>query len=112
MRLYLDDDSAQRLLAQLLRKAGHDAQVPADAWLSGKSYPIHLRHAVREQRVCLTHNHDDFEELHELIQETQGRHPGILVVRRDNNPRRDMSAPAIVRAIGKLLAAGLPSADH
>ncbi len=47
MRLYLDDDSAQHLLVQLLRKAGHDVQVPVDVGLSGKSDAMHLRHAVR-----------------------------------------------------------------
>src|SRR5438132_13990265 len=30
MRLYLDDDSASKLLAGLLRKAAHDVQTPAD----------------------------------------------------------------------------------
>ena len=41
-----------------------------------------------------------------------GHHRGILVVRRDNNPRRDLDEKGIVRAIGKLLAAGAQIQDH
>jgi hypothetical protein len=73
MKLYLDDDSVERLLVQLLRKSGHDVEVPADASLGGKSDAIHLRYAVRSGRACLTRNHHDFEDLHELIMQTQGR---------------------------------------
>ena len=42
---------------------------------------------------------EDFTLLHDLVLLAGGHHPGILVVRRDNNPIRDMSPGAIVRAI-------------
>jgi hypothetical protein len=42
----------------------------------------------------------------------QGHHPGIFVVRKDNNPKRDLNDAGIVRAIHKLLAAGVPIADQ
>jgi hypothetical protein len=112
MKLYLDEDSAAKLLVQLLRKAGHDVQLPRDVGLSGKDDPIQLRQAIRAGRVCLTQNHHHFQALHELIMEAQGHHPGIFIVRKDNNPKRDLSEHDIVRAIGKLLASGLPLADH
>jgi hypothetical protein len=112
MKLYLDDDSAANLLVRLLRKAGHDVEIPADAGLAGREDPVHLRHCIRVGRVCLSHNHEDYDLLHELILEAQGHHPGVLVVRKDNDPKRDLSYPGIVRAIGKLLAAGLPLADQ
>ena len=41
-----------------------------------------------------------------------GHHPGILVVRRDNNPKRDLDDRGMVRAIGKLVAAGVGLPDH
>jgi hypothetical protein len=41
----------------------------------------------------------------------QGHHPGIFVVRKDNNPKRDLDAAGIVRAIRKLLVSGFPIAD-
>ncbi len=112
MRIYLDDDSASVLLARLLRRAGHDVRVPAEIGTVGENDAVHLTHAVLEDRICLSHNYDDFEELHDLVVAVQGRHPGILVVRKDNNPRRDLDEKGIVRALGKLLAAHAVLADH
>jgi hypothetical protein len=47
-----------------------------------------------------------------LIVAVQGHHPGILVVRKDNNPKRNLDEKGIVRALRKLLAAGVGLADH
>jgi hypothetical protein len=111
MRLYPDDDSVAALLVTLLRRAGHDVQVPADAGMAGREDPAHLTHAIREGRVLLSHNHRDFKLLHDLVMTAGGHHPGILVVRKDNDPKRDLKAPGIVRALTRLLASGLPIAD-
>jgi hypothetical protein len=108
----MDDNMSSPVLAALLRKAGHDVQLPADANMAGENDPVHLAHAVREDRSCLTYNYGDFEDLHELIIAAQGHHPGILVVRQDNDPTRDLSEPEIVRAIRKLLAAQAPVVDQ
>jgi hypothetical protein len=112
MRLYLDDDSASALLVRLLRQAGHDVQIPIDVGMGGEDDPVHLAHAIRDARVLLSGNHHDFENLHDLILVAQGHHSGILVVRKDNDPKRDLSVPGIVRAIGKLLVSKAPVADH
>jgi hypothetical protein len=61
--------------------------------------------------VLLTANSDDFEDLHLLIKSAQGRHAGILVVRKDNDPRRDMTARGIVLAIRNLETSGLEVAN-
>jgi hypothetical protein len=106
MMLYLDDDIVGGRLLALLRKAGHDVQIPTDLGLSGKNDQVHLRHAVRSGRACLTRNYGDFEELHELVREVHGIHSGILVVRQDNIRKRDMSPHQIVTAIDKLRASG------
>ena len=90
MRVYLDDDSADALLVALLTREGRDVQTPAEGALAGMHDPVHLAHAVRNDRVLLSHNHDDFEQLHDLILAVQGRYPGLLIVRRDNDPRRDL----------------------
>src|SRR5947209_11328495 len=103
MNLYLDDDSAQGLLVRLLAAAGHDAQTSADAGNAGKKDPAHLMHAIRTGRVLLTHNYDDFQLLHELVILVGGHHPGVLVVRKDNDPTRDLKPHHIVRAIRKLV---------
>ena len=85
MRLYLDDDTASALLTRLLRNAGHDVAIPSGVGLAGQADPIHLTWAVRDSRTLMSRNYEDFEELHLLIQQAQGRHPGILVVRQDND---------------------------
>jgi hypothetical protein len=51
MRLYIDDDSVDPGLIRLLRRDGHDVQIPADAGLMGSSDQVHFAHAIREQRV-------------------------------------------------------------
>ena len=47
-------------------------------------------------------------ELHDVVQVTQGIHYGILVIRSDNDPRRDMTGRSIVNAIGRLEPASVP----
>jgi uncharacterized protein DUF5615 len=108
MRIYLDDDSVSAVLIRLLIQSGHDVQTPANAGLVGDDDSVHLIHAVVEDRVMLSHNHGDFQNLHNLVAQTGGVHPGIFMVRRENNPHRDMIARDIVQAIGNLLAANVP----
>jgi Domain of unknown function (DUF5615) len=108
MNLYLDDDSAKALLATLLRKAGHLAIIPTSVGLSGADDADHLLQSVQQSLVLLTRNHDDYRVLHLLVQATGGRHPGIIVVRRDNDPTRDMKDREIVHAISNLEGAGVP----
>jgi predicted nuclease of predicted toxin-antitoxin system len=112
MRLYLDDDLASPQLAQRLRKAGHDVILPADVGMRGKDDSVHLAYAVRQSRVCVSRNYADFENLHDLVAAVGGHHPGIMVVRQENDPRRDLTAPGIVRAIGNFESSGVPIADQ
>jgi hypothetical protein len=58
--------------------------------------------------ALLTKDHDDFLDLHDLIQAKHGRHAGILEVRADNDPARDMKDRDIVRSIANLDAAQVP----
>lgn len=112
MKIYLDDDSAGHLLVHLLRRAGHDVIIPADLGNSGEKDPTHFMDAIRADRILLTQNHDDFKLLHELVLLVGGHHPGILVVRKDNNPNRDMKPNDIVRAIRNLEIAKVPIRDE
>jgi hypothetical protein len=112
MKLYLDDDIASARLLQMLCSADHDAQIPADAGLRGEPDAVHLTHAIQESRVFLSRNYRDFEVLHLHLMQAQGRHSGILVVRRDKNTQRNMMPHDIVRAIRNLEAAGMPHSDQ
>ncbi len=112
MRIYLDDNSASPLLVKLLRKAGHDVQLPSEVGMIGKPDAAHLTHAIRDCRACLTQDYDDYQALQHLIEAAQGHHSGILVVRQDNDPTRDMSPKGIVNAVRKLEAAGVPIRDE
>jgi hypothetical protein len=112
MNFYLDDDSASSALVRRLVQAGHDVLLPRDLGMTGSPDPVHLTTSIREGRVLLSGNYDDFEDLHDLILQASGHHPGIIVVRRDNDPRRDMSPRGIVNAVSKLLASSVPVADQ
>jgi hypothetical protein len=112
MMLYLDDDIASSLLTQLLRQAGHDVRLPAEAGLAGSRDADHLRYCIRDGRTCLSRNYADFESLHLLIRDSGGHHAGILIVRRDNNPKHNLKPRDIVKAIANMLAAGVPMADQ
>ena len=108
MNLYLDEDMIDARLIRLLANAGHDVQTPRDAGLMSRSDAVQLSWAIRSTRALLTYNYEDFEELHDLICDANGVHSGILVVRQENNPTRDLTEKGIVNAIRKLEAAGVP----
>ena len=111
LRIQIDDDLASPLLATLLRRAGHDALLPSTLGIDGENDAVHLARSILERRILLTGNHDDFEELHELILAAGGHHPGIFVVRKDNDKRRDLKPQGVVGAIAKLLASDSPLPD-
>ena len=104
MRLYLDEDLESRDLVRAIRKAGHDVQTPLELQMTGESDTAQLTYAIREGRICVTGNYDHFEELHHLVLECGGSHPGIFTIRKDNDRRRDMKPHQIVRAIANVQA--------
>jgi hypothetical protein len=79
--------------------------------ISGEDDAVHFTCAIRDQRILLSGNHDDFENLHDLVLVAGGHHPGILIVRRDNDPSRDLTPRGIVRALRNLEATGISLAD-
>ena len=75
-----------------------DARPP----LAGQDDQRHF-YARGNDRVLLTKNPRDFQELHRQFPS----HPGILVVYLDNDQHRDMSQREIVHAIANLEATGV-----
>lgn len=112
MNLYLDDHMAGSALVGLLRKAGHVVVCPADVQQSGTSDARHLEYAILHDLVMLSADRRDFWELHDVILAAGGRHPGILIVRFDNDPTRDMKPGHIAGALAKLERAGVPIASQ
>ena len=111
MLLYLDDDSVRTVLIQRLMREGHDLLTPTEAGIAGEEDPTHFMCAIRTGRALLTHNYDDFKLLHDLVILAGGHHRGILIVRRDNDPTRDMSPGGITRAIHNMMTSGVPVPD-
>ena len=99
LNLYLDDCSNSDLLADLLRRAGHRVVRPTDEGIGmeGEDDPVHLGFAAAHGLTIITKNPADFKALHDL----DPRHPGILAVYQDNDPR-DMSNADVVRAVRNL----------
>lgn len=111
MKLYLDEDTSNRALISQLRQAGHDVQIPADIGYSGESDAVHSLHAIEDGRILVSYNYDDFEDLHDLVIGSGGSHPGILIIRRDQDRRRHMSPAQIVRALARLELSGTTIAN-
>jgi predicted nuclease of predicted toxin-antitoxin system len=107
MDLYLDDNCVKASLASMLRRAGHQVTLPTDLGLVSAMDPRHLASCAGHGRALITKDHDDFLDLHDLVQATRGRHADILVVRSDNDPGRDMTDREIVRALANLEGAGM-----
>lgn len=107
MNLYLDDDMVKASRVARLRRASHHVVLPSDAELAGAWDPRHLLHSVQHRLVLISKNHDDFRDLHLLIQAANGRHAGIAVVRADNDPSKDMSDGDIERSLKNLVRANV-----
>jgi predicted nuclease of predicted toxin-antitoxin system len=95
LKLLLDEDIQALLLVTLLRKAGHDAVTINDVNLTGKPDPVVLDYARQTNRILLTQNCQDFDDLHNF----NPNHPGILAVYHEADRSKDMSLKAIVKAI-------------
>jgi hypothetical protein len=106
LRLYLDDSTASKHLAGLLRDAGHEVVTPAEANLGRRNDEVHFQFAAGHGLTLLTRHGKDLRVLHE----DQPQHPGVLVVAPADDPQRELSDDDIVRAIARLDLAGAPVA--
>ena len=93
--LYFDEDVSV-LLARILNGRGFNVQTARDAGMLGKGDREQLLYAAKENRTILTHNRQDFEELHLVWTQSQLEHFGIVIA-----GRRDVYE--IARRIGRLL---------
>lgn len=108
LRLLVDEDSQSKRLVSVLGKAGHEVLAINEVGLAGSSDDVVLDYAREKNRILLTHNCDDFEDLHKI----NPNHPGILAVYRNADRFKNMSFKDIVKAISNLEAAGIPLANQ
>jgi predicted nuclease of predicted toxin-antitoxin system len=104
LRLLLDEDSQAKYLVNLLELAGHAVITVKSAGLMTWADSAVLDYARQENRVLLTRNCDDFQELHQA----NSLHPGILAVYQNSDVLKNMSYQAIAQAISNLEAAEYP----
>jgi predicted nuclease of predicted toxin-antitoxin system len=82
LRILVDEDSQARSQLNTLRGDGHDVLAVGELDKNGTSDPEVFELAQSLERVLLTHNTEDFHELH---RERPG-HRGIMAVFRDPGP--------------------------
>lgn len=96
--MLLDEDSQAKYLLNLLQTAGHDVVTVNAAGLMNRPDSTVLDYARQDNRVLLTRNCEDFQELHQL----NPIHSGILAVYQDFDVSKNMSYQAIVKAVANL----------
>jgi predicted nuclease of predicted toxin-antitoxin system len=112
VRFLVDENMSSNRLASRLRAAGHDVVLATEVGLVTVSDARVMAWAAGQGRPVLTRDHGDFADLHELVRAVGGRHPGILVVRFDNDPRHNLTERAIATALGNLESSGVELADR
>lgn len=110
MNLYTDEDSSSHSLVRSLRKSGYDVQTTLEAGMSGSEDCLQLVHSIQTDRIFLSRNRTDFENLNLLVEMCGGHHPGIFVICR--NATSKMKDHEIVRAIANLSTSGVEIADR
>ncbi len=94
----MDEESQARAQLNLLRTDGHDVVAIGELAKNGTTDPEVFDLAQRLRRVLLTHNAEDFHELHRK----RPGHQGIIAVYRDPDPRKNMDHAQIAAAIRRL----------
>ena len=103
MRILVDEDSQARSQLNILRRDGHDVVAVGELDKNGMPDAEVFELAQLLERVLLTHNTEDFHELHR----EQPDHRGIMAVFRDADPRKNMSHAQVAAAIRRLETSGV-----
>ena len=100
MKFLLDEDLPPRA-AEIARNLGLDAVSVHEISRRGYADDEQLRFAVREERIFITRNRDDFLLLTIEFYRTGKPHPGVLIVPRSlSNDRAERIAHALKRWVG------------
>jgi predicted nuclease of predicted toxin-antitoxin system len=83
-RFYFDEDSADKALVEALRRRGVDVSVPSEVGLMEADDAEQLQWCIRNQRVLITSNVDDFYHLHTQLLGQGGSHPGMVAIQQQS----------------------------
>ncbi len=108
LALLIDEDTLAKVLVKMLKQVGHDVLTVNEVGLSGETDEIVLNYARKNQRVLVTRNCQDFEDLHL----ENSVHSGIFAIYENQDHRKDLSRKEIVKAIANLEAASIPLANQ
>lgn len=100
IRLYLDEDSMDRILVNALRTRGIDIVTALDEDMINQDDSEHLDYATQQGRVLYSFNRSDFFQLHTGYLRQGNSHSGIILANQQN-----YSAGEQMRRILKLSAA-------
>jgi predicted nuclease of predicted toxin-antitoxin system len=103
LRILVDEDSQARAQLNILRGHGHDVVAIGELAKNGILDPEVFDLAQSLERVLLTHNTEDFHELHR----ERPDHRGVMAVYRDADPRKNMNHAQIATAIGQVETSGV-----
>jgi predicted nuclease of predicted toxin-antitoxin system len=112
MRFLIDENMSSPVLASRLRAQGHDPVLGSDVGLLSVADARVLIYSISQGLPVLTRDAEDFEDLHDLVMAAAGHHPGILIVRFDNDPRHNLTDRAIATAISRLEFSVVPTRDQ
>lgn len=91
MRFLVDENLTSPRLASRLRAQGHYPVLASDVGLLSVTDARVLIFAIAQALPVLTRDSEDFEDLHDLVMAAVGHHPGILIVRFDNDPHHNLT---------------------
>jgi hypothetical protein len=103
LRILVDEDSQARAQLNILRGDGHDVVAVGELGKNGTPDREVFDLAQSLERVLLTHNTEDFHELHRQ----RPGHRGIMAAYRDSDPRKNMDHAQIAAAIRRLETSGV-----
>lgn len=83
-RFYFDEDSADKALVEALRSRGVDVRVPSEVGLMEADDAEQLQWCIRNQRVLIASNVDDFYHLHTQLLRQGGGHPGMVAIQQQS----------------------------
>lgn len=83
-KFYFDEDSTDKALVEALRARGVEVCVPSEVGLLEADDLDQLQWCIRNHRVLITSNIDDFYDLHSQLLRQNQSHSGIVTIQQQS----------------------------